>query len=397
MTLRTAPRPIWEAEAGRSVSQGTIDMDNEPSTGAPGAPTPLQAPPTRVILEKPSQRRAWSWLPWAIAGVSFLVAMSSVGASARYFQKQGQVAERWHSLSREAPTKVAIVDVVGAIMGGSGFARQQLDRIAEDDSVKAIVLRVDSPGGTVAGSDELHHRLAGLVAKRDIPVVVSMGSIAASGGYYVAMANGGREDVIFAEPATLTGSIGVIIPHSDFSKALRKIDVTDDSITSGPLKEMLSPTKERPPELAERERKVLQALVDDMVARFKEVVKGGRPKLDEAAIDAVATGQVFTARQAKEAGLVDRIGFVEDAVDRAVELAGLTKETARVVRYVRPRGLLDDLLGLDVSPTARAPAGGNSVADALLSRSVLDAFVDWTTPRAWYLCSWWPALVASGG
>jgi protease-4 len=257
--------------------------------------------------------------------MSALVAIASFGANSRYFQKSGQVEERWHSLSKDAPSRVAIVDVIGAIMGGSGFARQQLDRIADDESVKAIVLRVDSPGGTVSGSDDIHHRLAAIVKKRDLKVVVSMGSIAASGGYYVAMANGGGEDVIFAEPATLTGSIGVIIPHYDFSKALRKIDIADDSITSGPLKEMLSPTKERAPELAERERKVLQSLVDDMFARFKEVVREGRPKLDAAAVDAVATGQVFTARQAQAAGLVDRIGFLEDAVDRAVELAGLTK------------------------------------------------------------------------
>ena len=80
-----------------------------------------------------------------------------------------------------------------------------------------------------------------------------------------------------------------------------------------------------------------------------------------------------------------------------MELAGLTKDTARVVRYVRQRGLLDELLGLDVAASAPQPAGGRSVADALLSRSVLDAFVEWTTPRAWYLCSWWPALVSSGG
>ncbi|RLS30571.1 MAG: signal peptide peptidase SppA [Planctomycetota bacterium] len=370
-------------------------MDTQPIPTAPLALTPPSSESGRVLLETPRGRSWRAWFPWWIAGLSVVVAMSSVAANARYFQKQGQVVERWHSLSREAQSKVAIVDVAGAILGGSGFARQQLDRIEDDDSVRAIVLRVDSPGGTVAGSDELHHHLAKLVAKRDLPVVVSMGSIAASGGYYVAMANGGREDVIFAEPATLTGSIGVIIPHYDFSKALRRIDIADDSITSGPLKEMLSTTKDRAPELAERERAVLQSLVDDMFGRFKEVVKGGRPKLDEAAIDKVATGQVFTASQARDAGLVDRIGFLEDAVDRAVELAGLTKDTARVVRYVRPRGLLDDLLGIDISPTARA-GGERTVADALLKRSLLDAFVEWTTPRAWYLCSWWPAIVASG-
>ena len=191
-------------------------------------------PPSLPAPQTSPRRGRFSWVPWTIAGVSALVAVVSFGANARYFQKPGQLEERWHSLSKEAPSRVAIVDVVGAIMGGSGFARQQIDRIAEDESVKAIVLRVESPGGTVAGSDELFHRLSTLVKKRDLPVVVSMGSIAASGGYYVAMANGGREDVIFAEPATLTGSIGVIIPHFDLSRALKRFDVRDDSIASGP-------------------------------------------------------------------------------------------------------------------------------------------------------------------
>jgi protease-4 len=269
-------------------------------------------------------------------------------------------------------------------MGGSGFARAQFDHIAEDESVKAIVLRVDSPGGTVSGSDELHYRLAELAKERNLPVVVSMGGIAASGGYYVAMANGGREDVIFAEPATLTGSIGVIIPHFDVSKLLKKFDIEDDSIASGPLKEMLSPTKDRTPELAERERKVLQSLVDEMFARFKQIVKQGRPKLDDEKLASVATGQIFTAQQAVDAGLVDRIGFLEDAITRAVELAGLTKDTARVVRYSKPRGLLKDVLDGDFSAGTQG-----------MGRGALEAFAEWTTPRAWYLCSWWPALVTS--
>jgi protease-4 len=289
------------------------------------------------------------------------------------------VVEKWHSLSKLAADKVAVVSVTGAILGGDGFVRAQLDQVEEDDAVKAIVLRVDSPGGTVSGSDEIHHRLATLVEKRDIPVVVSMGGIAASGGYYVAMANRGKDDVIFAEPATLTGSIGVIIPHFDVSQALRKFDIRDDSIASGPLKEMLSVTKDRTPELAEKERKLIQELVDDMFRRFKEIVKAGRPKLDDAAVDRVATGQIFTARQALEAGLVDRIGFLEDAIDRAVELAGLPAEKARVVKYSKPKGLLDEVLG-GAAPTGRAD---------------LAAIAELTTPRGWYLCSWLPALVRS--
>ncbi len=336
--------------------------------------------PTRVILEQPPARGRWSTrLAWIVAGLSLLWGLGSAAAFSQYFQKDTRVIEKHHSLSHSASDKVAIVSVTGAIMGGDGFARAQLDHAADDPAVKAIVLRVDSPGGTVSGSDEIHHRLEELIADRKIPVVVSMGGLAASGGYYVAMANGGREDVIFAEPATLTGSIGVIIPHFDISAALERIDVRDDSIASGPLKEMLSPTKNRPPELAEKERKILQSLVDGMFSRFKAIVKQGRPKLDDDAIDEVATGQIFTAEQAREAGLVDRIGFLEDAVSRAVELAGLDEKTARVVRYVRPKGLLDEVLG------------GQS-AGARLS---LEHLAELATPRAWYLCSWWPVIVRS--
>jgi protease-4 len=342
-------------------------------------PPPLpQQPPTRVILEQPGGWGRWSArIAWLIAGISFLSAVGSAAAFSQYFQRDGRVVEKYHSLSEFAADKVAIVSVTGAIMGGDGFARAQLDHVEEDPAVKAIVLRVDSPGGTVSGSDEIHHRLTELIKDRELPVVVSMGGLAASGGYYVAMANGGREDVIFAEPATLTGSIGVIIPHFDFSEALGRIDVRDDSIASGPLKEMLSPTKQRSPELAEKERAVLQSLVDGMFVRFKEIVKQGRPKLDDEAVAGVATGQIFTAEQAKEAGLVDRIGFLEDAIDRAVELAGLDEQTARVVKYSRPKGLLDEVLG------------GQSAG----AKFSMASFAELATPRAWYLCSWWPALV----
>jgi protease-4 len=337
-------------------------------------------PPTRVIVEQASPWGRWGTrLAWIVAGVAVLAAIGSIGAFSQYFQRDGRVVEKYHSLSKLAGDKVAIVSVTGAILGGDGFVRGQLDRIDEDESVKAIVLRVDSPGGTVSGSDEIHHRLAKLAEKRNLPVVVSMGGIAASGGYYVAMANRAADDVIYAEPATLTGSIGVIIPHFDISQALRKYDVRDDSIASGPLKEMLSPTKDRTPELAEKERKLLQELVDDMYRRFKEIVKAGRPKLDEAGIEKVATGQIFTARQALEAGLVDRIGFLEDAIDRAVELAGLTDATARVVKYAKPKGLLDEVLGGAV-PGSRVDLAG---------------IAELTTPRGWYLCSWLPALVRS--
>ena len=265
-------------------------------------------------------------------------------------------------------------------MGGDGFARHQLDQVKADEAVRAIVLRVDSPGGTVSGSDELYYRLNKLAAERNLPVVVSMGSIAASGGYYVAMANGGQDDTIFAEPSTITGSIGVIVPHFDFSQLLKRCDVTDDSITSGPLKEMLSVTKDRSPELAKKERGVVQNLVDEMFIRFKDIVRKGRPKLDDKTIEDVTTGQVFTANQAITFGLIDKIGFLEDAIARAVVLADLQEDSVRVIQYKKPQGLFDEILG------------GASQARSYNS---LEMLVEWTTPRAWYLCSWWPVITTS--
>lgn len=319
-------------------------------------------------------------MAWIITGISVVVAAVALGANAEYFQTNPKVIEQYHSLSELASNKIAIVEIRGTIMGGDGFARHQLDQVKADEAVRAIVLRVDSPGGTVSGSDELHYRLKKLANERNLPVVVSMGSIATSGGYYVAMANGGQDDTIFAEPSTITGSIGVIVPHFDFSQLLKRFDVTDDSITSGPLKEMLSVTKDRSPELATKERGIVQDLVDEMFDRFKDIVREGRPKLDDKAIEDVTTGQVFTANQAITSGLIDKIGFLEDAIARAVVLANLEEESARVIQYKKPQGLFDELLG------------GASQARSLNS---LEMLVEWTTPRAWYLCSWWPAITTS--
>ena len=338
---------------------------------------------SNTVLAQPRSWDRWRGrLAWIITGISVVVAAVALGANAEYFQTNPKVIEQYHSMANKATNKIAIVEIRGAIMGGEGFARHQLDQVKADESVRAIVLRIDSPGGTVSGSDELHYRLEKLAAERNLPVVVSMGSIAASGGYYVAMANGGEDDIIFAEPSTITGSIGVIIPHFDFSQLLKRFDVTDDSITSGPLKEMLSVTKSRSTELAKKERAVVQDLVDEMFTRFKDIVRKGRPKIDDKTIDAVTTGQVFTANQAITFGLIDKIGFLEDAIARAVVLADLqdNQDSVRVIQYKKPQGLLDELFG------------GASQARSFNN---LEMLVEWTTPRAWYLCSWWPVITTS--
>jgi protease-4 len=208
-------------------------------------------------------------------------------------------------------------------------------------------------------------------------MVVSMGSIAASGGYYISMAVGDQEQSIYAEPTTTTGSIGVIIPHYDLSGLLARFDVKDDSIKSHPRKQMLSMT--RP--LNEEHRKLLQEYVDESLVMFKDRVREGRPGLRQktSLLDEVATGEIFSALKAQQRGLVDEIGFIEDAIDRAIELAGLEKDEVRVVRYKRPPSLLD-LAGF-----AHAQPGGFD----------LSALLELNTPRAWFLASTLPPLVES--
>ena len=166
-----------------------------------------------------------------------------------------------------------------------GFVKRQIDHAEADEHVKAVVLRVDSPGGTVSGSDYIYHHLRKLVEKRKIPLVVSMGGMAASGGYYVSMAVGHEPDRIFAEPTCFTGSIGVLMPHYEIAGLLEKIGAKEDSILSNPLKGMGSIA--RP--MTKQEREIFQRLIDDSFAQFKdggalrpgEVRKGpGRPGQD---------------------------------------------------------------------------------------------------------------------
>ncbi len=301
-----------------------------------------------------------------------------------YFNSPGGPQEKFHSLSAEATDKVAIVTVSGTIMEGNGFVKKQLDRVRKDKKVVAIVLRIDSPGGTVTGSDYLYHHVRKLCKERELPLVVSMGSICASGGYYIAMAVGDNPDAIFAEPTTWTGSIGVVIPHYDLSGLLASYDIKDDSIASHKYKLMGSPTRALNEEERAEERSLFQELVDRSFARFKEIVRSGRPdfRKDDEALNKVATGQIFTASQALERGLVDKIGFIEDAIKRAAELADRDPEDLRCVRYEEPPTSLSTLL------SSRANQGS-------LLNSDLQGFLDLASPRAYYLCTWLPSILSN--
>jgi protease-4 len=340
---------------------------------------PASAPPQMILQQPPSMFGRFGKLLLVALGVAILIIMGLVGSYQSYFGLNEGLQEKYHSLSKEATKKIAIIDVSGAIVEGDGFVKKQIDRVSEDNDVVAVVLRINSPGGTVTGADYLYHHLRELVEKREIPLVVSMGSVCASGGYYIAMAVNDEQDAIFAEPTTWTGSIGVIIPHFDLSGLLGEWNIKDDSIASGSLKQMGSMT--RP--MTDEDRKLLQALVDQSFARFKEIVISGRPKFknDPQALAAVTTGQIFTAEQALAHGLVDKLGFIEKAIQRAAEMSGNSTDDVRCVKYKAQPSLAEALVGAHAQP----------IRGSLDLAGVLDL----ATPRAYYLWTWLPALISN--
>ena len=346
----------------------------------------LYVPAQVVSPAAPKPRRSssgWWIVLLLLAGVAAAVLVAAAAAGSLGQAGDLALQEKYHSLARGGHEKIAIITVSGAIMDDEGFIRKQIDRVREDEHVRGIVLRIDSPGGTINASDNLYHYLRQMAEDRELPMVVSMGGLCASGGYYLAMAVGDTPDSIFAEPSTWTGSIGVIIPHYDLAGLLQKWEVSEDSIKSHQLKDLGSPFRK----MNEQERGILQSLVDEGFTRFKEVVVAGRPKFKDnaEALAQVATGQVFTANQALAAGLVDRVGHLEEAIDRVIELAALTgereKDNVKVIRYKRHVGLLDQVL---------------MGADARASRwPSVESLLTLSTPRAYYLWSWDPALVAT--
>lgn len=250
------------------------------------------------------------------------------------------VTEKHVSGDVTAHDKVAIITLSGVILGEEdGNFIKQLDAAEKDPHVKAVVLRINSPGGTVSGSDYFHYKILQFEKKKDVPIVTSMGNMATSGGYYLAVTG----DELFAERTTTTGSIGVIAGLYDLSELCEKIGVKSNPITSGPMKSMGDPTRK----MTEQEKEVFQNLVDDMFKRFLEVVEQGRPNFQQnpEKLRELADGRVYTATQAIENGLIDKIGFIEDAVKRAAELAELPEDSYKVVKFQPPKTAMEILMG----------------------------------------------------
>lgn len=221
--------------------------------------------------------------------------------------------------------KIAIIYIEGEIIGGRGTSSfmgdvggtdgiiRQLHQARDDSTVKAIIIRMNTPGGSAPAAQEVEMELKKLRGSGKL-VVTSMGDIAASGGYWIAAAT----DKIYANPATLTGSIGVYIPYTNWEELFRKIGISQEKIKSGPHKDILSP--ERP--MTAEERGIIQDMVDDLYNQFIKVVADGR-HMDIAKVRQLADGRIYSGSQAKELGLVDELGTLDDAIDGTAKMAGI--------------------------------------------------------------------------
>lgn len=278
--------------------------------------------------------------------------------------------EKFVSGDETATDRIVIIEASGTIM--PPFTERIIGMVEDardDDNVKGVVLVIDSPGGLVADSHQIYHRLKQLTEKK--PVYVAMKRMAASGGVYIAM-GAGENGKIFAEPTTWTGSIGVIIPRYDLSGMAEKFGVKSDSLTTGPFKDSLNMLKP----LSDADRELWGAIMDDSFDRFVEIVAEGRKGLDEETVRTkLATGQVFTANQALENGLIDEIAFDDEVVDKLQEDLGLSK--VRVVKYTYTPTFLDVLIG---NVKASDPE--------VFWQKAMES----TVPRAMYYCSWLPSL-----
>lgn len=368
----TNESPNENADDAPATTQTPVSNAADASTNPNFAPNAAPRPTTPSFRVPPRPIGFWPLffkdVTVSVAGVAtfcfltfFLLFATIVGLAGALndASESALVLEETISGDETAPGKIVVLPIEGVIETDEyGFLREAIECIADDERVRGVVLRINSPGGTIAGSDYYYTLLKDLKAELDVPVIASMGDVAASGGYYIATA----ADRIFAERSTLTGSIGVIVSMYDASELCEKVGVASTPVVSGPMKGMGDFMKKPTPE----ETAVWQALVDESYEQFLDVVRAGRPwyrganeengensenKLAgqnnedgetgenavaeerDAELRRVADGRIYTAKQAKDLRLIDEIGFLDDAIEAAIEAAGLTQETAEVVRY----------------------------------------------------------------
>jgi len=284
-------------------------------------------------------------------------------------------------ISGSGASKVLMLDLIGMISSSEehGFyplpsqvarLKEALTKAADDPKIQALVLRINTPGGTVTASDVLYHELRLFKKKKNIPIIASIMDVGASGGYYVAMG----ADKIVAHPSSVTGSLGVIMLTMNANGLLEKIGVHANAITSGPKKDMGSPFRV----MTDEERAIFQSVINSFYERFLVVIKEGRKNLTAEEIRRLADGRIYSGEQAKAVGLVDSIGYLDDAVELAKREAGLTE--ARLVVYQQPGEYRHNIYSRMLNQQ-----GNNG---SLLSSFDLMALVRGGTPQFMYL--WMP-------
>lgn len=281
-----------------------------------------------------------------LAALALIPLMAGCGRNTGFLIKPIPIEEKLEETTVEqddgllVTDKIAIIDVDGLIMnariGGllgsdenpTTLFIEKVDKAQLDSNVKAVVLRINSPGGGVTASDIMLQRLLQFRSERKVPVVAIIEDVGASGGYYLACGS----DTIMAMPTSITGSIGVIVQTFSLAGTMDKLGITAKAITSGEYKDMGSPFKP----LESKDQALLQQIVNDYYARFVKVVANGRPKLGPEQVRKLADGRVYTGEQALANGLIDALSYVDQAVATAKKLGNIRK--ARVVIYHRPLG-----------------------------------------------------------
>jgi protease-4 len=247
--------------------------------------------------------------------------------------------------------KIAIIDVDGLLANRrrGGWLRsgenpvslfiEKLDKAAADQSVKAVVLRLNSPGGTVAASDIMYHSLMEFRRETGKPVIACVLGLGCSGAYYIACGCNG----IIAQPSSVVGNIGTIFQTFSVAGPMEKIGVKAVTIKSGELKDMASPLHD----LSDEEREVLEDIIEHHSEQFFEVVRNGRKQIDEQKMANLSDGRVFNADQALQQGLIDKIGYLDDGIEWAKEMAGLKR--TKVIIYHRPSNYVPNAYGLSAA------------------------------------------------
>ncbi len=289
----------------------------------------------------------------------------------------------------EAQSKIAVITVQGALthedpqtlfggtLGPVSFLERQLAKAKEDEDVKAVIIEINSPGGTVAASDEMHHMIEQFKKDKGVPVVVFMKELAASGGYYIAA----NADHIVATHTTVTGSIGVIMMLVDMSEAMEYLRIKFVPLTSrGGYKDVGSPFRR----MTGKEKEYLQNIVNGFYDRFVEIVFNGRRRKGNwekpEDVEQIADGRIYNAKQAIKNHLIDEIGYFEKAYDAAIRLAPDVRK-ARVVRYrQKPRSSLPFIFG-----SATPGAGDINIVK-------IDAGDLATLPPSRFLYMWQPGI-----